>query len=36
MTVFTTLSFPTIIPLAAVVATVAIFTFLWVNGMIRH
>jgi hypothetical protein len=36
MTMFTTLSFSTIIPLAAVVATAAIFAVLWVNGLIRH
>jgi hypothetical protein len=32
----TTLSFPTIIPLAAVVATGVIFAVLWMNSLIRH
>jgi hypothetical protein len=36
MTMFTTLSFSTIIPVAAVFATAAIFAALWLNGLIRH
>jgi hypothetical protein len=32
----TTLSFPTIIPWAAVIATAAIFVVLWMNTLIRH
>jgi|CXWL01.1.fsa_nt_gi hypothetical protein len=32
----TTLSFPTIIPMAAIVVTVAIFFVLWMNTLIRH
>lgn len=32
----TTLSFPTIIPMAAIAATVAIFIVLWMNTLIRH
>jgi hypothetical protein len=32
----TTLSLPTIIPLAAVIATGAIFVMLWMSTLIRH